>query len=222
MIIAFILWLIKKTVTSVINKTSKKTMLLLLILAFNYPIVFAQTKTLKYNIFHKDALIGKMVFNQNKNYDDLYLKMTSDVHVKFLFSLEVKTEEDAFFQDGELNYSHNSRIINGKEKLKNQTKAINNSYQIISNGKTKTLNNSKIEYNILLLYYLEPIGINSVYSDIFQQFLPINETNKHQFKLKLPDGNCTYYYYKNGICDKVEIQSSLYTIVMKLSEIKTL
>jgi len=64
---------------------------------------------------------------------------------------------------------------------------------------------------MLSLYSREPENISQVYSDNFQSFIAIQKTDKHKYKITLPDGNYNYCYYKNGVLNLVEVHHSLYS-----------
>jgi len=73
-----------------------------------------------------------------------------------------------------------------------------------------------ITYNMMMLYLKEPGDIKTVYSDNFHQFIKINKTGAHLYRLTLPDGNYNDYYFQGGICSEVSLYRSLYTIKMTL------
>jgi hypothetical protein len=146
------------------------------------------------------------------------MKMVSNVEMNFIVNIKVNTEEESFFQKGKLIYSNISRKVNGKEKVNKQTKAIGDTYQTSSDGKASSINNKFIDYNFILLYCNEPVNVQIVYSDNFQQFLHIQKLSEHKYKIDLPDGNYNYYSFLNGICHKVEIHHSFYTIEITLKE----
>lgn len=69
----------------------------------------------------------------------------------------------------------------------------------------------------MLLYCREPDDQAQVYSDNFQQFLQVKQVSPHVYRIDLPDGNYNFYSYTNGICSKVDIHHSLYTIQIQLA-----
>lgn len=175
----------------------------------------AQEKTVKYNILQNDNIIGQMQFCQKKDSGNLYLSMVSSAKSRFVFSIEVNTEERAHFRNGLLVSSSVQRQVNGKEKANKQTRFINNSYQLKSERKTALLNRP-ISYNLLLLYANEPSDLSQVYSDNYQQFLEIKQTSPHKYRIQLPDGNYNDYHFSEGICKEIILHHSFYTITMRL------
>lgn len=176
----------------------------------------AQEKTVKYNILQNDNIIGQMKFCQKKDSGNLYLSMISSAKSRFVFSIEVNTEERAHFRNGLLVSSTVQRHVNGKKKANKQTHFINNSYQLKSERKTSRLDRP-INYNLLLLYANEPSNLSQVYSDNYQQFLEIKQTSPHSYRIQLPDGNYNDYYFSDGICKEIILHHSFYTITMRLA-----
>lgn len=220
MLPALIIWLIKKYLPKKANhayvKFFLKRLIAVTILLLASLTLFSQELTHKYVVLYKDDNVGSMQLYIKKSGDDMYMKMVSSVKMRFIFSVNVKSEEEASFKSGRLVFSKICRQVNGKQKVNNQTKAVGDSYQISGDGKTGYIHSKLIDYNLLLLYNHEPVNIPVVYSDNFQQFLAIIKTAEHAYKIELPDGNYNNYFFKDGICNKVEVHHSFYTITMKL------
>ncbi len=224
MIIALISWLFKKYAMPAISryresrnfKSIKNTAALILMLASCTPI-FAQEQTTKYNVLHSGKVVGHLDLYQKRSGENLYLKMISEVKMRFIFSIRVNCNEESTFQNGRLISSHVLRNVNGKEKANRQTIAAGDAYQTAAEGKSGTVNQKNINANLMLLYMHEPADNLQVYSDNFQQFLMVKQTGNHIYRIDLPDGNYNYYTYTNGICSKVDIHHSLYTIQIQLA-----
>lgn len=176
----------------------------------------AQNVSHVYKVMYGSDSVGAMQLSVKKAGNDTEIKMTSAVTVKFIFSIRVTSMEEASFVNGRLFSSKAYRSVNGNEKINNKTWAAGNLYKTYGSNKTGYINSSQIDYNLLTLYVKEPSGINTVYSDNFQQFLKIEKTADHVYKIQLPDGNYNYYFFKDGICNKVEAHHSFYTIKMIL------
>jgi hypothetical protein len=176
----------------------------------------AQVQTRVYNVSYKGKNVGSMELYQNKTNENVYLKIVSNVQIRFVVNIKVNIEEESMFQSGRLMYSNVSRKVNGKEKANKQTKATGDTYQTFSGGKPGSVNNKLIDYNFNLLYCNEPVNTQIIYSDNFQQFLNIQKVSEHRYKIELPDGNYNYYSFQNGICSNVELHHTFYTIQMTL------
>jgi len=177
----------------------------------------AQEKTVNYNVLRNGTVIGQMQFYQKTNNDEVFLKISSEVKTRLIFGIDVKTEEGSYFKNGKLMSSYVKRHVNGKEKANKTTQLIDSSYKTLAENKKGQIKQQYIDYNLMLLYSKEPIGENQVYSDSFQQFLTIKKTNNHSYRIVLPDGNYNDYHFANGICQKVELHHSLFTINIQIA-----
>lgn len=225
MIITLLVWLFKKYLMPVIKTTDFKTkyfpvprkISLIAIIIFSCLNGVAQEKSFSYNVIHKGGVIGRMQLQQKHLGADLFLKLTSEVKMRFLMSVKVNVDESAHFQNGKLISSHVYRKVNDKEKANRQTKLQVDRYQTTAEGKSGVINHQSINYNLMLLYVKEPVHNETVYSDNFQQFFKVKKTDDHVYRLDLPDGNYNDYTYRNGVCSKVEIHHRLYSILIALT-----
>jgi len=223
MIPALVIWLCKKYILPRLNKKnsssavprlSKHAVLVVVLLVLNFT-AFASKLTQVYHIKHNGEIIGKLSFSQNIEGENTYLKITSQISTRFVFKIDVQTEDLAHFKNGRLISSDVSRLVNGKAKERKKTIFQNDAYQLQTGNKFNSLN-QPIGYNMMLLYTTEPVSINQVYSDNFQCFLPVKKQAAHQYRVNLPDGNYNDYYFENGVCKLVVVNHSLYTIKMEL------
>ena len=180
--------------------------------------IISAQEPLDYDITYKGDNVGSMRMFQKKSGTSVFIKMVSSVQMRFIFSIKILSEEESVFKDGKLVYSMIKRNVNGKENTNKLTKASGDIYQTSSGGRRNTNKDILIDYNLHLLYIYEPVNIKKVYSDNFQQFVPIQKIAAHQYKVPLPDGNYNYYSFENGICSKVEVHTTLYSIQIKLKE----
>jgi hypothetical protein len=91
-------------------------------------------------------------------------------------------------------------------------------YEIKKENSVKQVKLSNITYNQLCLYFFEPVNISEVYSDSYEQNLLIEKKENQFYVIEFPDGNKNSYYYNNGVCSKVKVEQSLFTIEFILSE----
>ena len=158
----------------------------------------AQTKELHYQILRGNDVVGSILFSESDITGVKKMKMESQVKGKILFiSYSGMAKEETIFRDGVLIQSSIYRRMNGKEKINKQHQAVNNQYVIRTGEKTDVAGIYPITYNMLSLYSSEPVNVSKVYSDNFQDFIPIKNMGDHQYKISLPNGDTNYYYYKN-------------------------
>ena len=190
--------------------------LFLLLIVFCSMQLTAQKNVRTYIVNYKGEDIGTLKLLETISGDSVHYKMTSDIKTKFIFTIHVKSFEESMFKNGRLVYSVVNRTVNGNEKVKRQTLAGANNYTLSNDGKSIILNNSRIGYNLMQMYCIEPVNTTKVYSDNYQQFLPITKIRPHTYKVLLPDGNYNYYSYTNGVCTKVEVFNTMYKMEMRL------
>ena len=226
MIPALLIWLFKKYGRPLLHKynltparlapVAKRVSVTVLFLIIG-AMAFAQDQTLNYNVLHGGRTVGRMTLEQRQQGDDVFLKIASDVKMRFLFAISVNIQEDAHYRNGKLISSHVLRKVNGKQKADKITRACDGCYQLSDDGKVRLFDQKQINNNLSMMYLKEPVGLSQVYSDNFQQFVQVKQVDSHAYRINLPDGNYNFYTYTNGICSKVEIHHSLYTIQIQLA-----
>jgi hypothetical protein len=223
MIPTLIIWLVKKYLLHLKKKQQRNNIeaftktirLLLFFVLFAAPSI-AQQQAHRYAVLYKGKNVGTMYLTQIQSGDALLVKVTSNVQMHMLMSIKVNVTEEASYHQDKLIYSSVYREVNGRLKANRQTKYCNGCYEIITEGKRTVLKKTGINYNLVRLYCKEPVNITQVYSDAFQQFLNLKAIGIHIYKLELPDGNYNVYHFQNGICNRVEVHNTFYTIQMQL------
>jgi len=166
----------------------------------------------------KGKVIGKINFVESIQGQKKSLSMTSDVKTRYIFSFSDETSETATYENGVMVYSSFHQNQTGSAIDNKTTIAAGKFYKITDDGESKLISLNPIYYNMLLLYTTIPAGISKVYSANFQKHLEIKKVEENKYRLTMPDGKFNYYTYKNGICTKVEIVRSLFTLHFVLRE----
>ena len=172
----------------------------------------AQERKLVYDVIRKGNVIGTINFVEQIKDKKRLLLFQSDVKTRYIFSYTDYCEEAATYEDGVMVYSSFYQRQNGSDKAYKKTMASGNNYTLTDDGTSKMLRCNPIRYNMLLLYCLIPENVTLVYSDKYQRMLDLKKIDEHQYRLSLPDGNYNYYTYSNGICSKVVVERTFFTI----------
>ena len=196
-------------------------MLLPLLLIASRPGLHAQERKLIYNVMRNGSVIGTINFVELTQGEKKFISFTSDVKTRFLLSFCDHSSETAAYEGGIMMYSSFYQKQNGTVKANKRTICDGKSYKLVDKEKTKVVTYPPIRYNMLLLYIDVPEKIDKVYSDNYQKHLDIQKVEKNKYRLTLPDGNYNYYTYENGICSKVEIERTLFTIQFVLAQTST-
>jgi hypothetical protein len=225
MIPTLVIWLLKKFWPYIKEnkykgeyKKASKTIVIIIIALFFSIRLNAQQQLSQYYVFYKGNNIGKMILKQTKKNDLLTIEIASNIHMRIIKAINVNVREDYYYNSGQLIHSSIWRQVNGTEKINRQTDFYGNLYHLTTEGKKSILKEETISYNLTKLYLSEPVNIQQVYSDNFQQFLSIINIGNHSYKLQLPGNDYNIYSYENGICKSIEVHNTFYTIQMKLAE----
>jgi len=219
MIPALMIWLCKKYLAPRFRKKRQvppqavlKRFVVFMALSFLITDLYAQQY--KFNIKRNESVIGQLYFQQKEEGDNLFLQITSKVNTRFLFKIDVETEDIAHFKNGKLLTSGVFRTVNGNVKAARKTNWINSHYETLAGDQTGSLK-GPICYNMMMLYNREPVNISQIYSDYFHCFLPVKKNRVHEYRIDLPDGNYNEYHFENGICRLIIVNHSMYTIKME-------
>ena len=186
--------------------------LLMYLLPLNTFPVSAQKLNLDYKVVNNGNTIGWVKIQRINNGSASSIVLTSEVKRRIIFLLTVEEKQDAYFNAGGMINSSIYRKVNDNVKMDQQTIYKGNYYEIKNPKTSDRIVIQQVQYNLLSMYIKEPVNIEQVYSETFQRYLAIEPKGNSVYKLKLPDGNTNYYYYEYGICSKVVMEHTLFTI----------
>ena len=193
------------------NVLNKKLSFLLMLL-FSHFYSPAQERILQYDVTRNGNVIGFLNVTQKIKGNLIFLELKSEVKTReLLFSYSSKVTEDVVFEDGVMIYSFYYKKENGKETSV-EAKKTDGYFNIIDNGNVSLAHYKSVRNNTLQLYCNSPGLDTESFSNHFQQFLDLKKVAENRYRLTLPNGNCNYYHYKDGICDQVDIERTFFTI----------
>ncbi|MEO6000703.1 MAG: DUF6134 family protein [Chitinophagaceae bacterium] len=174
--------------------------------------LLAQNLNLNYKVVNNGNIIGWVKIQKIDNGGSRSIILTSEIKRRILFLLTVEEKQDAYFNEAGMINSSIYRKVNDNIKMNQQTVYKGNYYEVRNPNKLEKITMQQVQYNLLSMYVKEPVDIRKVYSETFQRYLDIEPKGNEVYKLTMPDGNINYYHYKNGICSKVVIERSLFSI----------
>ena len=178
----------------------------------------AQSQILNYKVVQNNSVIGWLKLERKDSLNSSLITSSSEIKKRFLLLFTIIENQEVLFQNGMMMRSYVYRKVNSDIKVNKRTTYTGNHYEV-KKGKFLTLINlSSITYNQLSLYFFEPVNVREVYSDNYERYLKIEKTGNEFYTMELPEGNKNYYYYKNGVCSKVKVEQSLFTIEFILSD----
>lgn len=182
--------------------------LLLLVLST----LFSQSQSLTYKVIRNGSESGWVKLNKYADANTSVIYMASEVKVRAVFLFIITSNEYAESKNNRLIHSHVFRKVNASIKADVHTRWTGNGYEKQCAAEKEKLDFQPVCFNVLDLYFREPVGFDQVYSGSQQQNLHIEKEQAGIYKLYLPGGDINEYYYNNdGICSKVKIDHGLYS-----------
>lgn len=174
--------------------------------------LLAQKTYLNFKVVHNGNKIGWIKLHKVDSGSITTIQLTSEIKRRIIFLLSVIEKQEVSFDEGSMTSSSIYRKVNDDVKMNRQTIFKGNYYEVRDKNSSERVMIKRINYNLLSMYFKEPVNIKQVYSDTFQRFLDIEPKGNASYKIILPDGNYNYYYYVNGICSRIVIEHTLFTI----------
>jgi len=178
--------------------------------------IFSQI--LNYSVMKGSNRIGSLTAKCVRADERITYSITSGVSASFIFKLNVSVCIDEIFENENLKYSYYKKSINGSETIIKTIPIQKYMYVLTDRNEETKILSSKITYTMGSMYFVEPVFYHLVYSEAYQQFVPIKEIGKNKYLIQFPDGNKSYYTYSNGICTLVEVHTAMATIQFQIIE----
>ncbi|HOZ51106.1 MAG TPA: hypothetical protein PLU17_04570 [Chitinophagaceae bacterium] len=167
----------------------------------------AHSESLSYSVMKDNKPIGRIHIDRIKTNDMTEYFFESNVKLTFLISIEVYDRMKVIFKGSHMLQAQLYRTLNGKVKVDNYSTWNGKFYNMTNKDNEKKTIKQAINLTTANLYYVEPLNIPYVFSEKFQQMIPIKKAGLRRYMLDLPNGNKTYYSYTNGICSLVEAET---------------
>jgi hypothetical protein len=171
-----------------------------------------QDRNLEFNIIHHGDLKGTVQLSEHSEGNIRRIKVESLIQTQFLFNITVKTIEEAIYREGLLISSRFYQKINDQEPSDRAMIWKDGSYQFHGSQNNGKLPSVPVQHTVLSLYYKEPVNIREVFSDNFQQYLPVSKTATGRYRVDLPNGYNNYYIYQQGRLVRVEVEQPFYAL----------
>jgi hypothetical protein len=120
--------------------------------------------------------------------------------------------EKTIYNHGVLVYSSVYRKINSNEKTNKELFFKDGKYYLLNGGKKSALTFHEINYNLITLYFYEPLKITQVYCDNHHKMVQVVYVEKGKYRVTFPNGSYNFFYYENGKCLKVDAFGLLYEV----------
>ena len=173
----------------------------------------AKAQQFNYRVIYAGDNIGWLKVEKtcdNDNYCKLIL--TSESSFRVLLSFKSSILETSFFLNGKMLYSSQYHKLNNNIKANKKTMFDGKVYKVIEDNASQELDIPDVSFNLMCMYFQEPVSEKKVYCDKQESFSDIEKTDDGGYYIRFPDGNSNCYYYNKGICTRVKVVHSLYSI----------
>lgn len=172
----------------------------------------AQEKKMSFAVWKNKSQIGTIDIVRSQQNMNTVFDLFAEINTRFIFRYNIVGIERTVFKNGKLSYSSIMRICNNKVKVNKELTKKNEYYLLKDGKKTSKININGIERNLVTLYYSEPKNVTEVYCDNQQSMGKVVRLKDHIYKVILPDGNYSVFYYKNNRCERVKVFNLLYKV----------
>lgn len=195
-------------------KTLATTFLSILIVSS----LVAQKIEIAFEVSFKGKKIGIVKAIEEKTGTKSIKNLKTETDTKILVvSVHVESEVKVIKENNVLiegtAYRHANR---GSEDVHAHVKKIGSkSYQRERNGKKSKIENLDITICMVDLYFNEPKGITSVFSNMYAEKLELKAMGAGKYQLITPDKKNSYYTYQNGKLITVEADTPVGKVLSK-------
>ncbi len=190
----------------------KRKVILLILLAVVVCCLNSAAQQMRFRVVRNDEVIGHVLANQVKQQEITSISIESLTKIKLLWGFSINIKQADTFSNGLLTAAYFNKVINNKEKLCHRMQWCRSFYHVRRKGDEDLRQPQPVYYTTSSLYFTEPVNITDVYSPNFLAFGKMRKVAINKYELQLPDGNKNYYSYKNGICEKVEVNTDWATV----------
>ncbi|HRG53465.1 MAG TPA: hypothetical protein PLL00_11565 [Bacteroidia bacterium] len=165
-----------------------------------------ENKELKFTVFHEGKNIGTMKVTKRQDGGKVIRELKTDTDRKVMVA-SIHVESDVSIVSDEeivtmgMAYRYGNPSTND---VHSNVMRLGSKYQIEQNGVVRNMEVSKIEFCMVDLYFKEPKGVTTVFSNMHSVFLPIKKTGEGEYQVQFPDDKTAIYKYKEGEIDVVE------------------
>lgn len=172
--------------------------------------------TLKYDIIIDSKIVGDLIAIKSLKSDSSYeYAVISNVDYKLLFSFHISFDyKTTINQQGVYNSSAFEYVMNDDVKESNWVNCNSKECYVYEEDViTKVIDNS-VDLTAIQLYFKEPLLIKQVFSERFCENFDV-EKDKNSYKIDFPGGSTNTYYYRDGKCYRVAIETLISDMEIK-------
>lgn len=195
--------------------TSMKQPYFIIFLALFFIPPLANAQILNYDVYYGDSQVGSMKVEKKQEGEKIILHSHGKVTLSLVFTLELEFIHHAEFREGGLLSSLSKNLRGGDLTDMSSGYQNGSSYQNRVNDEIKRMN-LPIHFTVLSMYFAEPLGLKSIYSERTGTLLPVRRTSASHYEVTQFNGNKTRYVYQGGIVKLMEVDHSIATLEFRL------
>jgi len=175
----------------------------------------ATSQNVKFSIHLGGKEIGEVHAHLVKSDTIRRYEVISDVNFKVLWKeYNRQTSNTVIYQNGILVSSYNSVYMN--EEMEDSSAICRHKQQYscyrFPEGQTE-VPKKMVAFSTVKLYFSEPVGISSIYSERYLAYCPLELIDDHKYKLSLPNGKKNFYTYANEKLVEVFVDRSWFDLI---------
>lgn len=174
--------------------------------------VKAQDSEVLFKILKNEKSIGTLQIERTEAAPYTNYHLSSKVEASLIKKFRVKAKESFRYKNGQLIYSSVERSINEKVKGPKELFFKENKYFIEDNQGSRVFPKARIDHNLVLLYFEEPLDIQSVYCDNQQMMVDVKKIGSNQYRIDFPDGASNVFNYQGGKCVQVDVYGKFFKV----------
>jgi hypothetical protein len=182
--------------------------------------VFGQKTETVFDVIFKEKKVGVVNVVEEKDKTKaarIIRDIKTNTEVKVMaFLIHVESElriikEDNILVEGTA-YRHANR---GSSDVQAHVKRLNGqAYEKERNGTKATFNHTGITFCVADLYFKEPKGLKTVFSNMYADHMQVKDLGKGKYQLTGPENKVSSYSYLNGRLVKVEADTPMGSVTI--------
>ena len=193
---------------------TKRNILIILVFLLFFTGINAQTY--KFEILSKGKKIGTITGTIKTIDKVIKVDIVALAKIHFIIDEDIKYELNSVYKDGMLFFSSASIFLNNKPHFSSVIRKDGENYILTKNGKQTTLN-EPIYYSGSLLYFIEPIDKQKIFSEIDDILKDITKDSTSFYKIVNPkNGYASYFIFENGILKSAKIHHTYMDVEVHL------
>jgi len=181
----------------------------------NFNDLNVSSENVSFNVLKQNTNIGHIdIEKQTKGKTTSYF-VKSNITAKLILTFNVLGKERSVYKGDTLIYSSVYRKINNRVKVDQLLSFNEGNYYFKKSDVLKRVDVDIIKQNLVMLYFLEPIGVHAVYCDKQNKMLKISNLGKGKYKVTFSKRNYSVFHYKKGKCTLIDVVHPLVEVQLK-------